>query len=368
MKLKEFESNPNIDFVFFIFHHPFLTELWVEALTFDGGPNWVRNELFPILKKYSKVQQVTFGHTHAFERGTIESDKDNGDFRTVCAGGGGGATDNWGEFVNKDYPQIHKSFDHYHFLLMEIDVENKTYEESMYSLGNESKTLNIELLDKWHRRLNQTAPEKPVANNPVKNESAITFNASAFNGIDSFMSSRFQVSEDPSFKSAVIDSISNWQNIYGVDGNFNPVDKNAGIDLTKLTLSKSKFTDGKTYYYRVKYRDQNLRWSSWSDNIAFDIATGVDLSALPNKYEMEQNFPNPFNPATTIRYQIPEAGFVSLKIYDVLGRELLTLASEEKQAGRYEVRFDGSNLSSGIYYYRLEAGNFVSVKKLMLVK
>ncbi len=368
MKLKEYESNPNIDFVFFIFHHPFLTELWVEALTFDGGPNWVRNELFPILKKYSKVQQVTYGHTHAFERGVIESDKDNGDFRTVCAGGGGGATDNWGEFINKDYPQIHTSFDHYHFLLMEIDVENKTFEESMYSLGNDSKTLNAELLDRWHRRINQSAPEKPVTYTPVKNESNIVFNASAFAGSDSLMSSRFQVSEDPNFKSIVIDSISNWQDIYGVDGNFNPVDKNAGIDLSKLTLSKSKFTDGKTYYYRVKYRDHNLRWSPYSDNVAFDIATGVELTGLPDKYKLEQNFPNPFNPSTTIRYQIPEAGFVSLKIYDVLGKELFTITSEEKLAGRYEIHFDGSSLSSGIYYYRLKAGNFLSVKKLVLVK
>ncbi|MCX6151234.1 MAG: metallophosphoesterase [Ignavibacteriales bacterium] len=367
-KLKEFENDPKIDFVFFIFHHMPFTELWVEALTFDAGPKWVLNELFPILKKYSKVQQVTYGHTHAFERGTIESDKDNGDFRIVCAGGGGGETDNWGEFINHDYPQIHVALDHYHFQLMEIDVAKKSYESSMYSLGNASKPLNSKLMDRWYRKLNQTAPGKPVANNPIKSTNNLVFNSSAYSGSDSLMSSRIQISDNPNFNPTVIDSISNWEDIYGVDSNFNPIDKNAGIDLTKLTLTKSHFADNKQYYYRVRYRDHNLRWSAWSDNVPFDISTGVEDNSVPTVYALQQNFPNPFNPTTTIHYQIPEAGFVSLKIYDILGKELFVLVNEDKQVGRYDLHFNAGNLSSGIYYYQLKAGNFVSTKKLILIK
>jgi len=87
-----------------------------------------------------------------------------------------------------------------------------------------------------------------------------------------------------------------------------------------------------------------------------------------NSYDLYQNYPNPFNPTTNITYQIPKDGHVSLKIYDVLGKEIITLVEEQKTRGKYTVTFDGSNLASGVYIYRLETGNFVSTKKLMLMK
>lgn len=367
-KLKEYESNPNIDFVFIIQHHMPFTELWVEALTYDGGPKWVKNELIPILKKYSKVQQITYGHTHAFERGTIESDKDKGDFRIVCAGGGGGETDNWGEFTNFDYPQIHISFDHYHFQIVEIDVQQQSFEASMYSLGNADKPLNSLLMDRWYRKLNQSGPEKPIAANPVTNENNIIFSSSVFAGSDSLMSSRLQISDNVNFVTIVIDTIFNWTNIYGADANFNPIDKNKGIDLSKLTLSKTLLDSGKQYYYRVKYRDHNLRWSVWSDYIPFDLTTSVSDNSTPDAYSLQQNFPNPFNPSTKIRYELPEAGPVSLRVYNILGKEAAILVDEYKQPGRYEINFNAGNLSSGVYYYKLKAGQFVSTKKLILIK
>jgi hypothetical protein len=89
---------------------------------------------------------------------------------------------------------------------------------------------------------------------------------------------------------------------------------------------------------------------------------------IPTDYSISQNYPNPFNPTTTIRYQIPQAGFVSLKIYDVLGREVATLVNEEKLSGEYSAVFEGSNLSSGIYFYKLQAENFYSIKKMILIK
>jgi len=90
-KLSETENNPDIDFVFLFFHHPPFTELWKTINNSDGGTVYVKNTLFPIIKKYSKVQEMHYGHTHGFERGTILSDKADGDFRIVCGGGGGGA-------------------------------------------------------------------------------------------------------------------------------------------------------------------------------------------------------------------------------------------------------------------------------------
>lgn len=101
-----------------------------------------------------------------------------------------------------------------------------------------------------------------------------------------------------------------------------------------------------------------------------EMITDVEdqLSNLPTKFAMEQNYPNPFNPTTTISYSVPQLTFVMLKVYDSLGREVSELLNGEKNPGRYEVNFDGTNLSSGVYFYRLTAGSFTQTKKLLLLK
>jgi hypothetical protein len=352
-----------------MFHHPPFTELWVEALTFDAGPKYVNNELIPIIKKYSKVQQLTYGHTHAFERGTIESTKENGDFRIVCAGGGGGDTDRWREFTNRDYPQIHIALDHYFFQLVEIDIANKSYKVSMYSLGNASKARNIELMDSWYRKLNQPEPEKPVANAPAIELNSVVFNSSSFSGDDSLMTVRIQVSDDSSFKTTSIDTMVHWKNVYDVDANFEPIDRNAGIDLTRLSFDKARLAGDQIYYYRVKYRDHNLKWSSWSDATSFNITTGItsgDFSAM--NYELRQNYPNPFNPTTTIAYSLAKAGDVVLEVYNALGQKVETLVYKFQSTGSYVINFDGSKLSSGIYFYKLTVNNFTQTRKMLLFK
>jgi hypothetical protein len=92
------------------------------------------------------------------------------------------------------------------------------------------------------------------------------------------------------------------------------------------------------------------------------------LTQIPKRFSLDQNFPNPFNPSTVIGYQLPMIGKVSLKAYDVLGREVVTLVNEVKAQGSYTATFDASNLSSGVYFYRLQAGDFVQTKKLVVVK
>ena len=88
----------------------------------------------------------------------------------------------------------------------------------------------------------------------------------------------------------------------------------------------------------------------------------------PADYDLAQNYPNPFNPSTTIKYQIPKDGIVTLKIYDILGKEVKTLVNEQKPTGRYEVKFDASELATGVYIYRIKVNDFVSVKKMVLLK
>jgi len=113
----------------------------------------------------------------------------------------------------------------------------------------------------------------------------------------------------------------------------------------------------------------NYRLKQIDNDGNFKYSSIVEVTSLPTKYSLGQNYPNPFNPSTTISYQLPvAAGHVSLKVYDVLGREVATLVNEQKAPGNYEVKFDGSKLASGVYIYRIEAGKFSDTKKLLLIK
>lgn len=114
------------------------------------------------------------------------------------------------------------------------------------------------------------------------------------------------------------------------------------------------------------------------DTVVFQITSaGINLRksfileyTAPKQFALFQNYPNPFNPETTIRYSIPGTGTVpvSLKVYDILGREVTTLINKEQAAGNYELKFGGDNIASGVYIYRLTAGSYVSIKKMILLR
>ena len=100
----------------------------------------------------------------------------------------------------------------------------------------------------------------------------------------------------------------------------------------------------------------------------FDQPVSVETEIAPNEFMLFQNYPNPFNPTTIINYSIPELSLITVKIYDVLGKEVAKLVNEEKAEGTYEVEFNATALPSGVYFYRLQTGNFVEIKKMMLMK
>jgi hypothetical protein len=89
---------------------------------------------------------------------------------------------------------------------------------------------------------------------------------------------------------------------------------------------------------------------------------------VPIEYSLEQNYPNPFNPFTTIEYSLPQNGFVTLKVFNVLGKEVATLVNGQNEAGKHTINFDASALNSGVYFYRIDAGNFIETKKMILLK
>ncbi|MBV6422137.1 MAG: hypothetical protein DAHOPDDO_03426 [Ignavibacteriaceae bacterium] len=143
-----------------------------------------------------------------------------------------------------------------------------------------------------------------------------------------------------------------------------------------LTQNFRDIIQDKGYDFRYNEWHEGHSWLNWGahlDNaLEFffpDSTVGVqDESILPNSFVLMQNYPNPFNPSTVISYQLPVTGFVSLKVYDVLGSEVATLINEEKPAGSYEVEFNAAKLSSGIYFYTLQAGSYTQTKKLILMK
>jgi subtilisin family serine protease len=124
------------------------------------------------------------------------------------------------------------------------------------------------------------------------------------------------------------------------------------------------FIDGnvvaRKYYYRLKQIDNDGSFT-YSKVIEIDVG-------LPAKYELSQNFPNPFNPTTTIKYSLPKNEIVKLIVYNILGEEISILVNEVKAAGNYEVEFNGSGIASGVYIYRMTAGSFTNVKKFILLK
>jgi hypothetical protein len=115
-----------------------------------------------------------------------------------------------------------------------------------------------------------------------------------------------------------------------------------------------------SYTYRLKQLDFDGTFA-YSDEVEIDIEQ-------PSVFYLGQNYPNPFNPSTNIKYSIPADGNVTLKVYDILGKEVSTLVNEFQQAGTFDVVFDGNNLASGVYYYQLTSGDLTSTKKLMLTK
>ncbi|MDP2365141.1 MAG: YCF48-related protein, partial [Ignavibacteria bacterium] len=125
----------------------------------------------------------------------------------------------------------------------------------------------------------------------------------------------------------------------------------------------------------VYFTDSNTGWAVGRNGTILHTTNGgatfieeEKIDKVPTEFLLSQNYPNPFNPSTKISWQSPVGSWQTLKIYDVLGKEVATLVNEEKPAGNYEVNWNASNLSSGVYMYKLQTGNFVETKKMILIK
>jgi hypothetical protein len=145
-------------------------------------------------------------------------------------------------------------------------------------------------------------------------------------------------------------------------GNLYGLKRKSGVDwLVRIDTASALVKDS------VELGALDLIAVAMFDDVLVDVKEG-EPEAQPIRYQLSENYPNPFNPSTTIEFSLPKAGFVTLKIYTILGAEVATLVAEDRPAGAFSVRWDASGMPSGVYFYRLTAGDFVQTRRALLVK
>ncbi len=155
---------------------------------------------------------------------------------------------------------------------------------------------------------------------------------------------------------------------YGTDLNQTPIIQKT----TNGGISWSIYHTGNVPLYSVFMVNDSNVWIAGAGGKILRNSTAVNIQSLQSEtfieFSLSQNYPNPFNPSTNLKFGIPDLGFVSLKVYDALGKVVRTLVNESRPAGYYNVEFDGSDLPSGVYFYKLERGDFIETKRMLLIK
>ena len=372
--LSETQTDDDIDWVFTYFHHPGHTEISPPSARL-----YVQAQLIPTLAKYDKAEMAIYGHAHDYERGALPE----GNLRLMLVGGSGSYLERWGDYDNIDYPEIQKTFDHYCYSIIDIDAAHKKYIARSYSLGHDNKRLANVMIDSFYRDKNAPPPPKPNLVSPDSGSYVrpdFWVEAQDLSGDYDIMSAQLQITDKKGdYRYPRVNESQDFEDIYKDSGSpyYNPIDVNEGIELNKFLVTYSSFIDGKTYWWRVRYRDKNLQWSEWSDEWSFingePQAVSDPSPAVIKETKLYGNYPNPFNPATTIRFALKDAGNVSLKIYSIDGRLVKTLVNDNMPSGDYKIFWNGMDdnnipVPTGTYLYRIEADNYTKTMKALLIK
>ena len=130
-------------------------------------------------------------------------------------------------------------------------------------------------------------------------------------------------------------------------------------DIGAIILTNGDYADAESGIVELAY-----------ELFTYGVLTDIEhiTSVFPEHYNLSQNYPNPFNPSTTIEFTLPKSEFVELKVYNILGKEVSTIISNKLNQGPHTYTFDGRNLASGVYYYKIEAGNFMETRKMIYLK
>jgi len=257
-----------IDFVFAELHHPYKSELWTPGESNFTGQ--VIDSLEAFTELCGKASIHFFGHTHAYSRGQSRDHK----HLWMNVATAGGAIDNWGEFPNADYPEFVKSQDEYGFVLIDVEAgDDPMFTIKRYGRGDQDAIENNVLRDELTIFNNDIPPNTPVNIFPKGDTllpNCIQLKASEFYGIDDIhQGTHWQISDEQPFTDGII--AEKWaQN----ENFYNEINTQANDDLTDEQFENIVSTD--TLYWRVRYRNQNLEWSEWSDHSTFFIDGDID--------------------------------------------------------------------------------------------
>jgi hypothetical protein len=196
-----------------------------------------------------------------------------------------------------------------------------------------------------------TFPVSPALFSPVNNSAGISLTPQLiWLSVPSATVYRLQVSTDSLFASSIIND--------------------SNIVQTQYTISSGILNNNIRYYWRIKAKNS----SGWSEaSQVWNFRTGLvgitqPGNEIPLTYKVYDNYPNPFNPSTKIKFDLPKAGLVKLTVFDMLGREIETMVNENLSPGTYNAEWNAAKYSSGVYFYRIQADEFTEIKKMILVK
>lgn len=230
--------------------------------------------------------------------------------------------------------------------------ENLKYSNaSLYYAGTDGKAVGD--LNWFPNQLNSTPPPVPTLVSPndtsgIVRRATLTWNPS--NGATGY---EVQVATDTTFSSSSIV-------------------KDTSVTGTNVKLG-APLAENTKYYWHVAATNAVFAGGAYSPADSFTTGTGIDAvsesdNGIPRTFALYQNYPNPFNPTTIIRYDVPRSSQVTIRVYDVLGREVTTLVDSKVSPGKYSVDFNGARYASGVYFFRMTAGNYVSIQKMLLLK
>jgi hypothetical protein len=166
-----------------------------------------------------------------------------------------------------------------------------------------------------------------------------------------------------------------WNKVKDADQYFIQLSHNQGFTTLAMLDSTtsdtvrtlSGFYEGEIYFWRVQAKNIT-GFGPWSDVSNLTVTSVIKEEGVPTEYSVSQNYPNPFNPSTKLKFALPQRSLTKLTIYNLLGKAVQTLIHKELEAGYHEIAFDANNFPSGVYYYRIQAGEYVQTKKMVLIK
>jgi len=368
-RLQESNNNVDVDFVFSFLHHPGHSEIWP-----DGNEVFVQNSILPKLKQYPKNALLAYGHSHNYERGVTDIATGTHDMYLELSGGAGSALDRWGMYANQtDYPEIKVSKDIYSWTLLDIDVDNKSFNAKTFSFGNSNRPVVNELVDEFHLNLNQAKPATPTA---VGIENLTTLVASPMVGADIAQTCHFQVTATSgNYSTLLINKEQDEYNIYDDTRapNYTPINKNANLDISKLNASTYGLVTGQTYYYKVRYRDENLKWSSWSAEKSFVYNSTLGRKSIVFSKEDGDKlkvYPNPAISNAQISFELPSPSEdVKIELVDMSGKIVENIFKGNLNSGLQTVSWDvNSKLNSGMYIVKLTFDNKSETSQILINK